>query len=256
MARVFSKKVLSDVNVVIVPSEKIQVMLKGYGIEKPIYNIPSGINMEQYDANKSQERKKLRNSLEIEPDECILLYVGRLAKEKNIEELFGFLAKIGPKQRMLLVGDGPYRTELERKADELGIRRQLIFTGMVSHEQVQDYYAAGDIFISASNSETQGLTYMEAMASALPLLCRADDCLKDVIVNGENGLLYHTEEEFIHNFEQLKNDFLLRNQMGIMARQSIMEHYSVQAFAASCLQVYNEAVQRQKYVFMERGNGS
>ena len=248
MARVFSKKVLSDVNVVIAPSDKIQVMLKGYGIEKPIYNIPSGINMEQYQANKSQERKKLRNSLEIEPDECILLYVGRLAKEKNIEELFGFLAKIGQKQRMLLVGDGPYRTELERKADELGIRRQLIFTGMVSQEQVSDYYAAGDIFISASNSETQGLTYMEAMASALPLLCRADECLKDVIVNGTNGLLYHTEEEFIHNFERLKNDFLYRNQMGIMARQSILEHYSVQAFAASCLKVYNEAVQRQKYV--------
>lgn len=244
MAKVFSKKVLSDVNVVIVPSKKIQTMLKEYGIDKTIYNIPSGINMEQYEVNKSEERKRLRNSMGIEQEECILLYVGRLAKEKNIEELFGFLAKLDPKQRMLLVGDGPYRAELEKTAEALGVRKQLIFTGMVSQEQVPDYYAAGDIFISASNSETQGLTYMEAMASALPLLCRADDCLKDVIVNGTNGLLYHTGEEFRHHFELLKNDFLYRNQMGIMARQSIQERYSIQAFTASCLQVYYKAIQQ------------
>ena len=244
MAKFFSKKVLSDVNAVIVPSEKIQLMLDEYGIQKTIYNIPSGINLEQYESNKSNVREKLRASLGISPDECILLYVGRLAKEKNIEELFEFLSKVNPKQRMLLVGDGPYRSELERKAEALGIREQIIFAGMVSPNQVADYYAAGDIFISASSSETQGLTYMEAMASALPLLCKADDCLNNVITDGENGLIYHTEEEFIHNFEELKNDFLYRNQMGIMARQSIQKRYSIQAFAASCLQVYREAIRR------------
>ena len=244
MAKAFSKRVLSDVNAVIVPSEKIHVMLKEYGINKTIYNIPSGIDMEQYEANRSKARRKLRASLGIEPDECMLLYVGRLAKEKNIEELFGFLAKLGSKQRMLLVGDGPYRAELEKIAESLGIRKQLIFTGMASPEQVPDYYAAGDIFISASNSETQGLTYMEAMASALPLLCRADDCLKGVITDRVNGMLYHTEEEFVHNFEQLKNDFPYRNQMGIIARKSIQERYSIQAFTASCLKVYLTAIRR------------
>lgn len=84
---------------------------------------------------------------------------------------------------------------------------------------------------------------MEAMASALPLLCKADDCLKDVIANGKNGLLYHTEEEFIHHFEQLKNDFSYRKRIGIMARQSIQERYSIPAFAASCLRVYHESIQ-------------
>ena len=244
MARIFSKKMLSDVNAVIVPSDKIQVMLRGYGIDKAIYDIPSGISMDQYEASQSEERRRLRALLGIAPDECMLLYVGRLAKEKNIEELFALLAKMGHEQRMLLVGDGPYRAELERKAETLGVQSQLIFTGMIAPEQVSDYYAAGDIFISASNSETQGLTYMEAMASALPLLCKADDCLKDVIVNGTNGLLYHTDEEFLHCFEQLKNDVLYRKQMGIMARDSIQKRYSIQAFAASCLQVYQEAIQR------------
>lgn len=244
MARIFSKKVLSDVNAVIVPSEKIEEMLKGYGIEKEIYNIPSGINMDKYAPGKAEVREKIRASLGIKPEECILLYVGRLAKEKNVEELFGFLAKLDPKQRMLLVGDGPYRQELEKIAETLGVREQLIFTGMVSPEQVSDYYAAGDIFVSASRSETQGLTYMEAMAAALPLLCRADDCLKDVVVSGTNGFLYHSEEEFLRYFEELRGDIPFRDQMGIMARQSIQKGYSVQTFAASCIQAYHEAIQR------------
>ena len=246
MAKVFSKKILSDVNAVIAPSEKIKVMLNNYGIDKDIYNIPSGINMEQYETNKSEIRKKLRDSLGIKPDECILIYVGRLAKEKNIDELLGFLTKLDTDQRMLLVGDGPYRAELEKKADEIGVRSRLIFTGMVSPKQVLDYYAAGDIFISASNSETQGLTYMEAMASALPLLCRADECLDDVIESGTNGFLYHSEYEFIRYYEQLKNDVIYRRRMGLMARQSIQDRYSIQAFAASCLQVYYESVQSAK----------
>ena len=156
------------------------------------------------------------------------------------------MTKLDPDQRMLLVGDGPYRDELEKKADEIGIRSRLIFTGMVSPKQVPDYYAAGDIFISASNSETQGLTYMEAMASALPLLCKADECLDDVIESGTNGFLYHSEDEFIRYYEQLKNDVIYRKRMGLMARQSIQDRYSIQAFAASCLQVYYESVQSAK----------
>ena len=242
MAKYFSKKILSGVNAVIVPSGKIETMLKNYGVHKPIYNIPSGIRMDQYASRVTEKRRKLRDLLGIAPDECMLLYIGRLAKEKNIEELFSFLAKIGPKQRMLIVGDGPYRAELERIAKEQGVQDQLLFTGMISPEEVADYYAAGDIFVSASQSETQGLTYMEAMASARPLLCKADDCLKDVICDGENGLLYHTEEEFLQAYERLKTDVLYRACMGMRARQSVQTRYSVEAFAEACLQVYYAAI--------------
>lgn len=243
MARLLSRKILADVDGVIVPSGKIQTMLRRYGITKPIYNIPSGIDMGQYLCDRTKAREQIRAALGIRPEECILLYTGRLAKEKNVEEIFSFLGKLGQGQRMLLVGDGPYREELEKAAEVLGIRKQLIFTGMVSPEQVPDYYAAGDIFVSASNSETQGLTYMEAMASALPLLCKADDCLKDVIVNGTNGLLYHTQEEFLRNFETLKSDASYRKRLGDMARQSIQERYSIEAFADSCVQVYQQSMQ-------------
>lgn len=129
-----------------------------------------------------------------------------------------------------------------KKADLLGIRKQLIFTEMISPKKITNYYAVGDIFVSASNSETQGLTYMEAMVSGLPLLCKADDCLKNVIISCSNGFLYYTEKEFLNYYKQLKNDFLYRNQVGIMARRSIQDRYSIQAFANSCIDVYRSVI--------------
>lgn len=243
-AQIFTKRILSDVDAVIAPSGKIENMLKEYGISKEIYNIPSGIDMGRYECIKTEERKQLRTALGIAPDECMLLYVGRLAKEKNIGELLGFLAKTDRTQRILIVGDGPYRAELEKAAETLGVQERLIFTGMVSPRQVPDYYAAGDIFVSASQSETQGLTYMEAMSSALPVLCRADECLAGVITDGENGLLYHNEEEFFSRYERLRRDVLYRTSIGISAERSIVARYSVEAFASACLTVYNNAIRQ------------
>lgn len=244
-AKFFSKKILSDVDAVIAPSGKIECMLRKYGVHKAIYNIPSGIDIGRYEHVNADERKKLRASLGIAPDECILLYVGRLAREKNIGELLSLLAKTDRTQRMLIVGDGPYRAELEKTAEALGVQDRLIFTGMVSPQRVPDYYAAGDIFVNASQSETQGLTYMEAMLSALPVLCRADECLTDVIANGENVLLYHNKEEFLSRYERLSQDVLYRTSIGISAERSIAARYSIEPFTNSCLMVYNDAIRRE-----------
>ncbi len=243
VTKVLSKQILSDTHAIIVPSEKIESMLIRYGVEKPIHVIPSGIDLDRFLALEREERNKLRERWGITPSECILLFVGRLAKEKNIEELFAFLKNTDSTQRMLIVGDGPYRGELETIAKQTGVWERLIFTGMVASDQIPDYYAAGDIFVSASRSETQGLTYIEAMASGLPLLCRADACLDGVINDGVNGLLYHTENAFLRHLHTLKNDSAFRNQIGMIARQSVQKRYSIQAFAASCVHVYESQMQ-------------
>ena len=238
IVKLYSKTILMDTQAVIVPTEKIRELLRGYGVEQPIYVIPSAIDPERYQSSPLECRETIRAELGIHADECVLIYVGRLAKEKNIDELFRFLKKCSPDQRLLVVGGGPDQIRLEQLAQELGIREQLIFTGMVPPQQIQNYYQAGDIFVSASTSETQGLTYMEAMASALPLLCRADECLNGVIQDGVNGLVYRNEQEFLERLHQLKTDFAFRNQLGILARQSVEERYSIPAFAAACLEVY------------------
>ena len=238
IVKLYSKAVLMDTQAVIVPTEKIREMLRGYGVERPIYVIPSAIDTERYRSSQLECRETIREELGIYSDECILTYVGRLAKEKNIDELFHFLKKCSPDQRLLVVGGGPDQARLEQLAQELGIREQLIFTGMIPPQQIQNYYQAGDIFVSASTSETQGLTYMEAMASALPLLCRADECLEGVIQNGVNGFVYRNEQEFLERLHQLEEDSALRKQLGTQARQSVEERYSIPAFAAACLAVY------------------
>lgn len=243
VAKVLSKQILTDTHAVIAPSEKIRSMLTRYGVDRPIHVIPSGIDIDRYLSPESEERRVLRERLGIMPTECVLLFVGRLAKEKNIEEIFAFLKNADSDQRMLIVGDGPYREELENIAKQRGVWERLIFTGMVAPGQIPYYYAAGDIFVSASSSETQGLTYIEAMAAGLPLLCRIDECLDGVIDDGVNGMLYNTEKDFLQHLHALKNDFAFRNRIGIMARQSVQEKYSVQAFAASCVNVYESGIQ-------------
>ena len=94
-------------------------------------------------------------------------------------------------------GRGPYRGILEKKAGEMKIAGSVIFTGMIPPEEVWKYYQAGDLFISASTSETQGMTYVEALAAGLPLLCRRDGCLEGVVREGENGWQYDDMKQFL-----------------------------------------------------------
>ena len=104
------------------------------------------------------------------------------------------------------MGDGPARADLQKQTQSLGISDHMIFTGMVDPSQVQEYYQLGDVFVSASTSETQGLTYIEAAANGLPLLCRQDDCLQDVLQPGENGYEYTSAEEFLRAIDTVMAD--------------------------------------------------
>lgn len=185
MAAAFTKKILSGTNLVIVPTEKVKDILCGYGVKTPVTVIPSGLELNRFEAGISPgERTALRKKLGIEETDKVLLYLGRLAKEKNIDELLSLFARQkNPQLKLLLVGDGPYREELERRAESY-YGTCVIFAGMVAPGEVARYYALGDIFISSSQSETQGLTYIEAMAAGLPLLCREDPCLSGVIEDG------------------------------------------------------------------------
>ena len=126
-------------------------------------------------------------------------------------------------------------------AVELGIDEHVIFTGMVNPKEVQKYYQLADVFVNASTSETQGLTYIEAAANGLPLLCRKDPCLKDVIKNGVNGYEYTTQEEFMLRL----NDILLnpewRKNAGAQS-EKIAEHFGKEHFVESVEDIY-EAVQ-------------
>ena len=197
---ILSKLRLRKAEAIVAPTQKVETVLKNYGIRNPIHVVPSGIALEQHQHRLTEaERKAQREALGIPEDHTVLLNLGRLGTEKNLPELievFSLALAQNPKLTLLIVGDGPAKQELEELSAQLGIGDHVIFTGMVAPSQVNKYYQLGDIFVSASTSETQGLTYIEAAANGLPLLCRRDPCLDGVLVEGRNGYEYEAEEEF------------------------------------------------------------
>lgn len=210
VVRMFSRRRLKKVDRVIAPTHKVEDALHSYGVNKIIDVVPSGIALAQHQKRiTEEERAAKREALGISSDKNVLVNLGRLGTEKNIGELIELFARAAEKDDslvFLIVGDGPAREELEHKAKELGVEDKVIFTGMVDPASVQEYYQLGDLFVSASTSETQGLTYVEAAANGLPLLCRRDRCLDDVIIEGENGYEYTSAEEFLEEIANITSD--------------------------------------------------
>ena len=199
--RWFSKNRLDKTDCVVAPTSKVKELLVRYKVKAPIEIIPTGISLEQHKERISaEERVTMRTKYGISDSDVLMLNLGRLGNEKNVEELVDFCAKAQndvTNLKFLIVGDGPARAMLEELTEKLNMKDKIIFAGRVDPKEVQKYYQLGDIFVSASTSETQGLTYVEAAANGLPLLCRKDPCLDEVITQGENGYAYETEEEFL-----------------------------------------------------------
>ncbi len=210
MVQELSRIRLKHVNMIIAPTTKVEDALRQYGMDNEIQVIPSGISLEQHTGRMSEEaRREKRKSLGISKDSHVILNLGRLGTEKNLQELIQFfkMALIqNPNLFFLIVGDGPDRKNLEELADELDISSKVLFTGMVQPTQVQEYYQIADVFVSASTSETQGLTYIEAIANGLPLLCRRDKCLEGVVQDGVNGYEYTSDEDFLNKLNLILNN--------------------------------------------------
>lgn len=178
----------------------------------------------------------------------VLVYVGRMAKEKNIEELLEYQQDAGKSGVILvLVGDGPYLPELKKKVEELKLAKNVIFTGMIIPEEVGRYYQAGDLFVSASTSETQGMTYAEALASGIPLLCRRDGCLEQVVTDGENGWQYDEKEDYLMRIQEWKG-------MGENARSRMQNKAAISAekfssgnFAERVEKIYEQQIRKYRY---------
>ena len=142
----------------------------------------------------------------------------------------------------MLVGDGPSRDELEGLVDHLGIRDMVRFAGFRPPEEVADYYRMADLFVSASLSETQGLTFIEAMACGLPLLCRKDDSLDGVILEGKTGYTYADSTQFAERLADILEDDALRARMAACAARRAATVFSAEAFGRSAKEVYEKVL--------------
>ncbi len=251
VVRQFTRAVARHCDAIVAPTTKVQSMLMGYALRSPVKVTPSGINLSKFKQEIAQEElDALRAELSIPKDYKILLSVSRVSKEKNIEELITYLTnRTMEKTVFLIVGDGPRLEDLKALVHTLHAEDKVLFAGMVDPERIPLYYRLADVFLSASNSETQGLTYIEALASGTPLLCRKDDCLKDILVEGENGFFYETEEDFHTHLSQYcapceSQALALASPHTI---QTSVEKFSIEHFAKSIEEIYLELINSRTY---------
>ena len=234
---VASKTLAGFCDRIIVPTAKTERLLIDYGIDPYMLDIiPTGIHIPEM-----SDKAFLRKSLGMAEDEKVLLYLGRLGAEKNIQEIMAYYDRLEDREiKLYIVGGGPYLDTL--KEDAAAINKEVIFTGMVESNSVNRYYQAADIFVTASTSETQGLTYYEALANGTIALCRDDAVLDGVIKNGFNGFKYRNFEEFEKFVKRVFTDSEYKELLETNAREYAEENFSVDIFGSKCIDSYEKAI--------------
>ena len=234
----------------VVPSEKTKDILRGYGMNSYINVVPTGIDFKKYKAENIDNTKLTNLKKQYGIEDCfVVLSLGRVAKEKSIDlciKGFNEFANTSRQNsKMLIVGGGPALIELEQLVHELNLEDKVIFTGPVSAEEVPLYYNLADLFVSASITETQGLTFMESMAARKLILCRFDENLVDVIYDGKTGFFFENEQDFkvkvnkILNLKSDEKEKILDNASELVGR------YSIDNFYNNIMEVYKRAIRKQ-----------
>lgn len=235
----------------ITPSNKIKNYLRQIGIESYINIVPTGIDFtrflpESQDCNLLQKKK---DELGIDENTITLLCLGRVDKAKSVDVVIDYYYSFRKKHKnlkmkLLIVGDGPHKDELEATSIKYGLKDEILFLGKVMNDEVGFYYNLADIYVSASTSETQGLTYLEAMAAKRILLVRYDDNLYDLIDSGRSGYFFNSEEDFIRKLETIIDmDEASKNKMKELAFKKLDE-YSIETFYERIKKVYERAIKK------------
>ena len=234
----------------IVPSQKTADVLKTYGITNSIHVIPTGLELESFSIeNKNQ---KLVDDIQTQyhlQDKFVVIFLGRIAPEKSIEILIDAMqdiVKINQKICLMIVGGGPQLEELKTIVQQKKLQDFIFFTGPKESIYVPSFYHAAQLFVSASMTETQGLTFIEAMASGLPVLARYDKNLDGVIVDGQNGYFFKNQEDLVQKIIQLSQSDL--QQLSYQARNDAQK-YSSENFYQKIIQTYELALSKHHYCY-------
>jgi 1,2-diacylglycerol 3-alpha-glucosyltransferase len=239
-------------NELIVPTQKTYNLFKQkYSVNKNIHIIPTGIEIDRFfEENIDFEKvEKLRKKLKINKDDFNIIYVGRLAEEKNVDLLLDGhkeIIKKAPNTNLIVVGDGPDLDKYKEKVKKTGIDKNVIFTGKVPWEDVPNYYHLGKLFATASKSETQGLTVIEAMAAGVAPICIDDESFRNTVIDDLNGKIFFTKDEYVKIVLELINDEKKLQQLRSQARINAETHSS-KFYAEQALVVYNIAIKNKNH---------
>ena len=254
LTKFYCDKTISEL---IVPTKKAyDLFKKKYNVQRHIHIVPTGIEVERFykENNNEKQINELKKKYNIKKNDFTLIFVGRIAEEKNIPfiiDVVSDLIKEKKNLKMLIIGDGPDKTRYEKYSKEKHADNNIIFTGKVPWDAIPLYYCIGSAFISASTTETQGLTIIEAMASSLPALCIDDESFNGTVVNDLNGYLFQDKEECKKYLKKIIDDKKLFQNLSIGARNSADKHSS-KYFAERVLDVYKIAIKNKKPGYKEK----
>ena len=235
----------------IVPSNKIYNLFKDkYKFTKNIHIIQTGIETSKfYKENFNQKDiNSLKKKLGIKKKDFVVMTVSRLAKEKSVDRIINNhkeLVKKYSNMKLLIVGDGPDIDKLKDEAKSLGVSDSVIFTGKVPLSDIPIYYQLGNVFVTASKSETQGLTVVEAISSSLPVVAVKDDSFVNSVIEEFNGFVFTGDEKYINSISKLYEDKDLYNRLSNQSRL-LSADFSSEYFALKVLKVYETAIENYK----------
>ena len=236
----FTNAYLKNMDGVIAPSKRVEALLKRYRVNIPMRVIPTGVDINSL--NKL-ETVDVRKELDIPDDVPVLLTLSRVAEEKKIDRILNAMPEIldeFPETRLVIAGDGPDMEVLQEQVERLTLEDSVIFTGDIPHDDVGSYYKMADLFVSASDTETQGLTYIEALASGTRCVVYDTDYTEHVFDDEEFGKVFNGPGEMLNEIL-----FYLRKGRKQIPHDKLaakMDQISAQKFASSVYQFYQDTI--------------
>jgi 1,2-diacylglycerol 3-alpha-glucosyltransferase len=246
MVRALSRDFCNTSDAVIAPTEKVRDLLASYEVKVPIKVLPSGVSLERFReaAGDPEARRRARAELGVAEDAPLVAFIGRVAKEKSIDMILRALPALVerlPAAKLLIIGEGPERPALEALAGELCPPGSCLFAGSRPWSGIPEYYRAADVFVTASTTETQGLTVLEAMAAEVPVAARRDPSFASMIEDGVDGLLFSDPGQLAEALFLVLTD-KARARFLVAAGREKAGEYSGQAFGEKVEAVYEEAI--------------
>jgi glycosyltransferase involved in cell wall biosynthesis len=240
-------KYANNADQIIIPTDSVKEIIQKWGVKnKNIATIPTGIEEEYF---RNPDRNLTRKKLEILDDEISLLLLCRITAEKNVIFLAKAVKNIlkkNKKVKFILAGDGVELENMKKIFSDANVENQVIYVGMVGLLEKKNIYAAGDIFVHASKSETQGLIISEAMYAGLAVVAVNATGIRDIIKNGETGFLVNeNEDEFLKGVQKLIDEFDLRKKFSENSRKIALENYTSEKCTQKILPIYEKILRKK-----------
>jgi glycosyltransferase involved in cell wall biosynthesis len=241
VARHFTRSQAESVDRLIAPSRAMRDALAAYGVRTPIEIIPTGLEADRFEPG---DGASFRARCGISQERPVLVHVGRIAHEKNIDFLLRMLVRVRvgiPDILLLIAGEGPALEHCRRLAQQLGLAASVHFAGYLDRKrELLDCYRAGNLFVFASRTETQGLVLLEAMAQGVPVVSTAHMGTIDILGPGRGCVVVEEQEhKFAAEVVKLMSDALLRKRLGRDA-QAYAATWSAREQASRLVELYRE----------------